>query len=398
MPTTSQRRITSLAYLAMLLEGLDAGWFGPFLPQIAAAINLPLDRAGLLISAVFAGFLVAVIAAAEVVDRFGARVSLAIATVLMAMGLLRLATAHSLIGILGAGVVVGLGHGIMDVASHVLIAGMYSDEMTSALNRLNAFFAVGALIGPLIVGFALSARISFGYVFAGGAVIAAATAALTLAGRSADIGHQQPSIATSQAPVSVLTSGALWILGGVLFLFIGVESSLGAWLFTYMRLSSNASELLASWSVSVFWIGLLSGRLLGSWISQGRSTRDLTASAAFISLAGLAILSMVPSQARLQIVLVLVIGIGCGPLFPNAIAMGAAIFPRQVSAVTSRLIALGATGGIVIPWLVGKTLVGAGPRPAMLLMAAITSAMLLLIRFTPGAGSSVAAVNSESVA
>jgi len=93
-----------------------------------------------------------------------------------------------------------------------------------------------------------------------------------------------------------------------------------------------------------------------------------------------------------------VIGIGCGPLFPNAIAMGAAIFPRQVSAVTSRLIALGETGGIVIPWLVGKTLVGAGPRPAMLLMAAITSAMLLLIRFTPGAGSSVAAVNSESVA
>ena len=73
-------------------------------------------------------------------------------------------------------------------------------------------------------------------------------------------------------------------------------------------------------------------------------------------------------------------GFGFAPVFPNVIATGAALFPRQVGAVSSAIIALGSVGGIVGPWLVGRALTLAGPRPAMIVVLGMTILMLGLFR------------------
>jgi FHS family glucose/mannose:H+ symporter-like MFS transporter len=252
VPAAVQRRITWLAYAAVLLTGLNAGWVGPLLPSIARAQGLALDRAGLLVSAIFAGFCVTVLLGGEVVDRWGGRVALALAAGLIAAGLLGLATLPGLPALLASAFVIGLGTGVSDVSSHVVIAALNRERVAAALNYLNVSFGVGALVGPVVVGFALRAGLPYGAVFGAGAAAAALVVALLLA---TPLVHERGAGATARDKATLLARPVLWVLGGVLFLYIAAEAGVGSWLAAYLDIVDNVDEAVASWGVSLFWPG-----------------------------------------------------------------------------------------------------------------------------------------------
>ncbi|HET8626937.1 MAG TPA: MFS transporter [Thermomicrobiales bacterium] len=379
------RRITWLAYTAVFLSGLNGGWLGPLLPEISRVQGIPLDRLGLLASVSFVGFMLTVTVAGALVERWGGRVALTLSTGLLAVGLLGLAGLPGLAGLLAGALVAGLGTGINDVASHVVIVALNDEErVTAELNYLNVAFSVGALLGPLLVGAALHFGVPYSAVFGGGAVLAALTALLVA---TTHLSHDRPAHAEGTPARALLARPALWVLGGSLGLYVGAEVALGTWVPSYLHRVDGLSESLAAWGVSLFWIGLALGRLASGRLAARVATRPLTLGAMALSLVALAALTPAPAGAALHAALVFVIGLGFGPVFPNAIATGAALFPRQVGAMTSHVITLGSLGGIVLPWLMGRLLVRAGPQPAMLLVCAAAAGMLALfwaLRATSG--------------
>jgi fucose permease len=153
---TNERRLTGLAYACLLIVGVHVGWIGPFLPEISRVMQVPIDRAGLVISTTAAGYFVALIVAGGLSHRWSAQTILIAAMVLFATGLFGLATAARLAPLLGGGFLVGLGNGAIDVATNALIVDLNRDRLAAALNYLHVLFGVGALIGPIIAGFALA--------------------------------------------------------------------------------------------------------------------------------------------------------------------------------------------------------------------------------------------------
>lgn len=368
-----QRRITRLAYSTVLLTGLHGGWIGPLLPSIARAQGFALERVGLLVSAIFVGFLLTVLVGGEIVDRWGGRVALTLAAALMGAGLLGLATLPGLPALLGSALVIGLGTGISDVAAHVIVAAFNRGRVATALNYLNVSFGVGALLGPLIAGVAIRNGLPYQVVFRAGAVVAALVAILLV---TTPLSHERAAATGAESKGALLMRPVLWVLGGVLLLYIGVETGLGAWLSSYLRATGDLSESRAAWVVSLFWIGLVGGRMLSGRLAERVATRWLTLGAVALAVAALAVLAVAPAQIVLHAPAVLLIGLGLGPVFPNVIATGAALFPHQVSTMTVTVIAVGSIGGIIGPWLLGHTLVLVGPRPAMALAFGTTLAML----------------------
>src|SRR5207248_165013 len=89
-----------------------------------------------------------------------------------------------------------------------------------------------------------------------------------------------------------------------------------------------------------------------------------------------------PARLPVQAVAAALIGLGCGPIFPNVVATGAALFPRQVGTMTATVITIGSLGGVAGPWLVGRTFAAAGPRPAMAAACAVAVLMLGLLWVT----------------
>ena len=168
-----ERRLTRLAYAAMLVLGVNVGWLGPFLTQISQTINASLDRTGLILSAIAAGYFLALPAAGEIGHRRGPHFLLILTMGLGAMGFVLLAMAPTLASCMWAAVVIGFGQCGIDVASNALVADLNRDRLAATLNYLHMMFGVGATLGPAIDALALANHIGYGPTFVGGAVVSA---------------------------------------------------------------------------------------------------------------------------------------------------------------------------------------------------------------------------------
>ena len=129
-----ERRLTRLAYAAMLVLGVNVGWLGPFLAQISQTINASLDRTGLILSAIAAGYFIALPAAGEIGHRRGPHFLLILTMGLDTIGLVLLAVAPTLASCMWAAVVIGFGQCGIDVASNALVADLNRDRKSTRLN------------------------------------------------------------------------------------------------------------------------------------------------------------------------------------------------------------------------------------------------------------------------
>ncbi|HLX36485.1 MAG TPA: MFS transporter, partial [Candidatus Binataceae bacterium] len=241
--TALERRLTALAYLCLLIVGINGGWTGPFLPEIARTLRVPIDHAGLVISASAFGYFVALIAAGAMSHRWSARHLLVASMVLFALGLLGLALTPILTVLLGSAMLIGLGNGAIDVAANAVIVDLNRDRLASALNYLHVLFGIGALMGPIIVAFALASRIPYWWVFGAGA-IGCAIVGLALA-RTTAIEVRVPE-ESGGGFMALLARPITWVLFGMLLLYVGGEAGVGAWLFLYLRTAGALGPAIAS--------------------------------------------------------------------------------------------------------------------------------------------------------
>jgi len=373
--TATERRLTALAYICLLMVGINGGWTGPFIPEISRTLRVPIDHAGLIISASAFGYFVALIAAGAVSHRWSAHHLLIVSMVLFALGLFGLALAPILPVLLLGGMIIGLGNGAIDVAANAVIVDLNRDRLASALNYLHVLFGVGALMGPIIVAFALARVIPYWWVFGAGA-IGSALVGISLA-RTPAIEVRVPA-ESGGGFMTLLARPIIWALFGVLFLYVGGEAGVGAWLFLYLRTAGALGPAIASSGVSVYWLGLIAGRIMGGRIAHRIAAREMTILGSAISALALLGLIAFPRWYAIATIMVFLIGFGYGPIFPNMVAIGAERFPSRVGQMSSIIISGGAFGAIIVPWLMGHAMATATPRISMELAFAVTALMVML--------------------
>ncbi len=380
-----ERRLTRLAYASMIVLGVNVGWLGPFLPQISHAIGASLDRTGLILSAIAAGYFVALPAGGELGHRRGPHFLLFLALILDALGFMGLALAVSLRASLCAAAAIGCGQCGIDIATNALVAELNRDRLAAALNYLHAMFGVGATLGPAIDGFALANQVGFRATFAcGGAAIAALAALLSVAPRVELPPHDGEVLDLR----SMLAHPLIWVLAFVLFLYVGAEVGIGAWLFTYLRTGAAPfTTSIASAAVSVYWAGLIAGRLSGGRMAHHISARRLAALGSTISAICLIGFIVAPAAPLIAFALVALVGFGYGPVFPSMIAIGAAHFPSRVASMTSVVAGGAALGGVLLPWAMGVALESAGRGASIALAFIATLTMVAAIAALGGVAS-----------
>jgi fucose permease len=101
--------------------------------------------------------------------------------------------------------------------------------------------------------------------------------------------------------------------------------------------------------------------------------------AAALAAAALGGLIFAPGGPAADTALIVLIGFGFGPVFPNMIAIGAARFPAHLGRMTSAVSAGGSLGGMVVPALMGLALARRGAAFSMEVALAATALMLLLL-------------------
>ena len=375
MIAPSIARLERNAFLAILCVGLYATVLGPALPSFADRLNVSLDTAGLLVTALFAG---SITASGALAIRPRPRQSVALTTfglVAISAGLVLLGAATNWWAAVGASLVVGVGDGLVVAATHTLIAQI-SRNVPRGINRLNLVFAVGAVAGPLWFGFTNEAGAGLPAIYIGLAIFPAVLAIqLLLTGHGRiSAAHPGPHEAGVAAPVP---HGGLIALSMLLFLYVGAEFGLGLWLASYTERVAGAGRLAASLVTAAYWLALGLGRYAsGRLFERGRAPSEVLAWSVVGSLIAAAALVLFGGFIVLGGLAAFAAGFSFGPIWPATMALAAA---RSPGGAPARMVTVGNAGALLLPWLQGRLLVGAGPRQGIALTVVLSAGMLILL-------------------
>ncbi len=178
--------------------------------------------------------------------------------------------------------------------------------------------------------------------------------------------HSFPSHASPRLP---------WLLGLVSALVIGVESSIGGWLTTYVQRNDH-SVGGAVRATACFWIGLLLSRALYAMPGMGRLQPTRILEWHLLLTAASAALLCAASAPSLLVGAALLAGFGLGPLFPTLLAL---VLPRYRG---TRVFLLGGLGSAFFPWLTGWLSAHTGSL-RLGLLAPVGAAGVLLVLLWP---------------
>jgi len=147
------RRAVLVSYAAFVLVGLSAGVSGVLLPSQMVTYGVGRSAIGISFFTSSAGFVLAGVTAGALIGRLGTRTALAVGGAAYALAGLYLASRPPFGMFLLVQLVAGYGTGVLESVLNVYLAAR--PGATTLLNRLHAFFGVGALLGPALAAWIL---------------------------------------------------------------------------------------------------------------------------------------------------------------------------------------------------------------------------------------------------
>ncbi|MCS6847654.1 MAG: MFS transporter [Anaerolineae bacterium] len=345
-----------LGCYAFVSLGASAALIGPALPTLAAKANTGLDRTGLVFVSMSLGYLTSAPIINTLGARMGTRNMLTVSPLVVIGSMALLALGAHLNVFFIATYLLGLGQSGTQVAYNAMFGMQQGRERASAvLNRLNAFFGIGALIGPLLV--------SASYVLINEATLAFWIAAamalpLTLGALWARDGLRQPPAARSAAPEGsaarrLLASPVAWGLCVVMGLYVGCEVAFSGWATEFTSRTTGMSTAQAAIVVSIFWAALALSRYFTNVIVSRVPSVTLVSLLFGLAIAGLGVMLLAGQVSAAAWLGAFAVGAGFGPIYPTLIAVGIQRFPFAARMIASVLTSTGSIGALFLPALTG---------------------------------------------
>jgi MFS transporter, FHS family, glucose/mannose:H+ symporter len=364
------------AAAGMLGFGLVMALLGAILPLLSQRLGIELAAAGNLFLAMNAAMLAITVVIGPVVDRFGARPALIAAPLASAAAVCLVALAGGFAELLLAGVLLGLGGGVLNAATNVLVADLHDDphEKSAALNRLGLFFGVGAVLVPFSVGVLLQ-QLGLKTILLAAAGVSALPAAFALALRFP--APKQSGGLPLKAMAGLVRNPLVVAFALLLFCQSGNEFVLSGYLATFLTREVGLSMQQASYLLAGYWIAVMTSRVALSrllLIWEGRSVVQFSA-------AGVAVLIVLLAQAHspeAAALGVLALGLAISPIFPTTLGLAGGRFAELSGSVFGFIISVALCGGMTEPWIVGHLGQAAGLRAALLVPAGAAVCILFL--------------------
>jgi fucose permease len=350
-----------LAYATFVLVGLTAAVGGVLLPAQIRDYGVDKATIGLTFFTFSAGFLLAGSTAGPLLHRLGTRLTLVAGGAAFVVAWLFVATRPAFAAFVIAQALAGYGTGLLESVLNAYLTDLPS--AATLLNRLHAFFGVGALLGPLLaawmIGFTSWTTVWLVLALAGVPFVAAYYLAFPA--------HEPPATESGAAGGrgllgSALRQPAVLLATAFLAVYVGLEIGVGNWAFSLLVEEHGQRALFAGWTVSGYWLGLTLGRFL---ISPAAERLGLSAiRTSYLCLGGVAVSaaagSLAPTAAVASVALLL-LGFFLGPLFPTAMAVVPNLTsPRLVPTAIGVMNGGSVVGGALFPWLAGAVAQGVG--------------------------------------
>jgi len=342
--------VLALGFAAFLAFGSVLVLVGANQAALARELSLDLSRTGLLGSTLVLGIGVGVVGAGPLVDRFARRPLWIASLALAAASLLGVTPGMGYARLLVQLFAIGVAIGLYDTLISTVVVERFRERAARPMSLVHSAATLGAMLGSPLAAL-LSARhgweASFHAAGIAHALLAVAAFAVTLpeptraAARAAlaDVAVRTPRrmLARAFAPFALAT-----------FAYVGVESAVTVFAVPYAVAAHGLDAARGLASISVFWLGLLVGRLLPAALPFAPDARWVAAGGA----AGAVVLALGAAVPSPELVFGAT-GLALGCVYPLSVALVGERFPGARGMATGLTAGAGALGGFVVPWLHG---------------------------------------------
>jgi len=372
--------LLGIIYLAFIGLGLPDGLLGAGWPVMQPALSVPVSYAGLVSIIISIGTITSSLLSDRLTRRLGCGKVTVISVGLTAAALFGFSASNSFWMLCLWAIPYGLGAGGVDAALNNYVALHYASRHMS---WLHCMWGVGASVGPYIMGFALTG--GYGWP-AGYQIVGAVQAAIVLALIfSLPFWKQRPeSDAAPETGGKPLKLSQICAIPGakevflMFFCYCALESTAGLWAASYLIRANHIEAEQAASLASLFYIGITAGRAVSGFVTMKLNDKQMIWLGMGILAAGVAIL-LLPLGLWSSVAGLLLIGLGCAPIYPCVIHSTPAHFGTDRSqAIIGVQMASAYFGSLSMPPLFGifAQFVGAQWMPVYIgLILALMAAM-----------------------
>lgn len=362
-----------MIYLAFISLGLPDALLGSAWPIMYQEFAVPVSYSGTVFMIICGGTILSSLNSEKLNRRFGTGKITAISVFLTAIALFGFSISHSFLMLCLFAIPYGLGAGSVDAALNHYVALHYSSRHMS---WLHCMWGLGASVGPYIMGFVLQRGEPWnrGYLIV--SIIQFILAIILFCslslwkknpeelkenGSNAPVGMEGKATSDgAEAPKQrALSLKEVFAIPGAkecmasFYSYCALEQTVGLWAGSFMVLALGMEENLAASFVALYYFGITFGRFLSGFFTMKWKDEQLVLGGSAIVFFGIFLLFTPWSKAMVLPALIL-IGLGCAPVYPSVIHSTPYNFGvEHSSALIGAQMASAYVGTLIMPPLFG---------------------------------------------
>lgn len=347
--------LTVGSILSLFVFGLFDNLKGSTISALLGEMKFSYSLGGVIVMGQYTGYFAATFLAGRMLDCLGHKITFIFAGICMLAGVAGYAVSSVIPLLLLFIFLIGMGLGTFELSGSNVITVYYPEKKGRYLNILTAIAGIGAILSPMIVNILFRKGFSWRTVYCSGLLILLPVTVYfmfikNLSGHG--IGQSAPGAEKTDVgnALTELFRKDFLFMYIANFLYMAAEMGIATWLAEfYLKVGGGSAESGTKF-LSMFYIGMTLGRIIGSVFVDrfGRRNSILFAAAA----ASASILAGVFGPPALK-VCVAASGIFCSIIFPTETAVISG-FPKGGSGrIQGFYFACGGLGGMFGPWIMG---------------------------------------------
>ena len=314
--------LLAIIYLAFISLGLPDALLGAAWPSMYPQFDVPVSYAGIISMIIALGTVVSSLQSDRLTKKLGTGKVTALSVLMTALALFGFATSHSFGMLCLWAIPYGLGAGSVDASLNNYVALHYESRHMS---WLHCMWGIGASAGPYIMGYALTAGWGWNSGYHIIAVLQIVLTAILLC--SLPLWKQRPAEVLQDGKVQLakaLSIREVLQLAGAreilvcFFCYCALEQTTGLWASSYLTLHKGVSADTAATFASMFYLGITVGRALSGFLTMKLNDVQMIRLGEVIIGIGVLVM-LLPFGQSLSLAGLILIGLGCAPVYPCVI-------------------------------------------------------------------------------
>ncbi|MBO5460081.1 MAG: MFS transporter [Lachnospira sp.] len=370
----SKFRLFFPCYFAFFVNGAMVLLVGAILPYLIEEAGINYSIAGGFLSAFAVGNLLASFINPVLAAKIGRKATIVSMSAFIPLMWFVITLVPPVPVIYAAFILLGIGRGSVSIINNAVVNDN-SDGKPAALNLLHMTFAVGAFLSPFLTSLYINAGLGWKAV-AYTVVAGSALACVFYACMKLDYNMPKESAKAAESGKDFYRNPVFYIMGILLFLYLGLENCVNGWFVTYFKSMGIMSTSYATNLVSITWVMVMLGRLLTAKLSSRIHKNKLILA---FCIATAVFFIMLVSTKNLAVITVAIAGLGFffAGIYPTSVSSVGAIIKGSNTGM-SMFLAMAALGGIITPQIVGVVADYMGMTGAILVLAFNAVGMLVL--------------------